>query len=343
MVLDGNQRYLVEEFAEDFEEGRMGRREMLRRVLYVTGGVAAAAAALREAGVQPAGAEPLPPVQRGGYIPATMPTEALQAPAAGTQGAATMPPSQITDALVVAVDDPAIVAEMVQFPGAAGTVMGYLARPNRPGRFPGIIVIHENRGLVEPNMDIARRYAKEGFVALAVDLLSRAGGTAAVNATDPMQATMVIGQATNDQRLADMNAAVAHMILQPFVDTSRGLGATGFCFGGGQTFLLAARNPEIRAAIPYYGSTEPDMLRTTKAAFMVVYAENDTRITQQAPAVEAALQAANVPYEIVIYPLSEHAFFNNTGMRYNPAAAADAWRQSLAWFRIHLGSPVAAS
>lgn len=336
MALDSSQKYLVEEFAEDYRAGRMSRREMLRRSLLVTGSVAATAGALRAAGVGVRNAEAAAAaVASARTVPATVTVEALRPARQGEPGASTMPPAERTTTPVVPEDDPDIIAEMVQFPGEAGVVYGYLARPARAGMFPAIIVIHENRGLIEPNLDIVRRFAKEGFVALGVDLISRAGGTAAF-ANDPMQISGVLGQINDDARAADMTAGIEYLKTLPFVNTAAGFGVTGFCFGGGQTFSLAARNPDIKAAVPFYGSTNPSALANTQAAILAIYAENDTRITSQVPDVEAVLREVGRPFEIVIYPASEHAFFNNTIDRYNPNAARDAWRRAVEWFRTHL-------
>ena len=126
----------------------------------------------------------------------------------------------------------------------------------------------ENRGMIEPIMDISRRYAKEGFVALAVDLISRASGTASFGG-DIMAIMAAHGRQTDATRLADMLAALEYLKTLPFVNSAAGFGVTGFCFGGGQTFSLAARSPDIKAAAPFYGSTMPDALAGTQAAFVV--------------------------------------------------------------------------
>jgi carboxymethylenebutenolidase len=336
MAMDSNQKYLVEEFAEDYLEGRMGRREMLRRSLFVTGSVAVTATALRAAGVPVQGAEA---AAASAYadrkVFATLGAADLRAAGKGQPGSSTMPPAERTTENVVAEDDPAIVAGMVEFPGEAGPVFAYLARPSGEGRYPAVIVIHENRGLIEPNMDIARRYAKEGFVALAVDLISRAGGTAAF-AGDPMAISGALGSVNDEQRAADMTAGIEYLKAQPFVNAAAGFGVTGFCFGGGQAYSLAARNPDIRAAVPYYGSTMPASLAATNAAILGIYAEEDTRITSQMPDVQAVMQQAGKVFEAVVYPGAQHAFFNNTGERYHAEASRDAWRRTIEWFLRYL-------
>lgn len=344
MVLDGNQEYLVGEFAEEYQLGRMGRREMLRRVLLVTGGVASTAAVLRGLGVGAEGVEASgrPPVIT---IPANVSPSAMRAAQQDEPGAATSPPPQTSTAPVVSPDDRAIIADAVQFPGQAGTLFGYIARPNRQTlvaeRYPAVLIIHENRGLIEPAPDIARRYAKEGFIALALDLASRAGGTGAF-ADDPMAITGALGALSMDDLTADMTSAIDFLKSDPAVDSARGFGVTGFCYGGNQAFLLARRNPDIRAAVPYYGTTDAEALAAnTRAAVLAFYGELDTRVTAQQPGVVAAMSAAGKLVQTVIYPETGHAFFNNTSPQggpfgYNPNSARDAWRLTLAWFRAYL-------
>jgi carboxymethylenebutenolidase len=334
MALDSTQTYLIGEFVEAYHAGRMARREMLRRVLFVTGSVAATAAALRGL-VDVQDAEAAAAALRADLkVAANVAAADLRAAAAGEPGARTMPPLEVTNTPVVAENDPAVSAMMVEFPGEAGLVFAYLARPAREGRYPAIVIIHENRGVTDHFKDIARRFAKEGFVGLAVDLISRAGGTEAVMARDPMAISGALGQATNAERLADMTAGVEYLKTLPFVNTSAGFGVIGYCFGGGLAFLLAAQNPDIRAATPYYGSTDPAMLGGTRAAILAVYGADDARITAQAPDVEAALRAAGKVVETVIYPDTGHAFFNNT----QPTSAQDVWRRTLAWFMRYLGT-----
>ena len=212
------QRYLVEEFAEEYLEGRMKRRDLLRRVLLMTGSAAVTASALSVLGVRSRAAEAAAPIrprplQPAGPVPAGVLAQMQADPGAP-------PPQQTTDN-VVDPNDPAISAGMVTFPGPAGTLYGYLAQPATGGPYPGLIVNHENRGLIEPNMDICRRYAKLGYVALAVDLASRAGGTDALNAQDPMQVTAFLGTANSDDLTADLVAGLGSLALVDAVDANR--------------------------------------------------------------------------------------------------------------------------
>jgi carboxymethylenebutenolidase len=197
-------------------------------------------------------------------------------------------------------------------------------------------MIHENRGLVDHTKDIARRYAKEGFAALAVDLISRMGGTG----TDANANTANLGALARNagDLTADIQAGVNYLKTQPFVKQGA-LGITGFCFGGGMTWEAAVATPDLKAAVPYYGSVSPtamENLGKTNAAVFGVYASNDARITGQQPDVEAKLKGAGKTVETKVYPNSNHAFFNDTGANYNKETADEAWKATLAWFRKYL-------
>ena len=232
-------------------------------------------------------------------------------------------------------NDTAIVAGRVSFGGAAGDVLGYLAQPADDAIHPGIVVVHENRGLVEPNMDIARRYAKEGYAALVVDLVSRMGGTDHF-ADDPAQVSGFLGRANPDDLVNDLLAGLDFLSSLPAVDPLR-LGITGFCFGGGLVWQTATVRSSLHAAIPYYGSNPPlDRVPDIGAAVLGIYAELDTRTTSASDALYAALDTTGVTHDRWIAPGAAHAFFNNTGSAYNPAAAMEAWNRTLAWFAAYL-------
>jgi len=326
--MNDSQRYFVEEFAEEYRAGRMGRRDLLRRVFLVTGSAAAAAGALLALGCGSKANGPSSPPAGNAAVPAT---PATPAPAAGST---TMPPLAQTNDFVVQPDDASIVAQPVQFPGAAGTVFAYLAKPKTGTGFPGIIVAPPNRGLVEPNMDIARRYAKEGFAALAVDLVSRQGGTDKY-ASDPAQIAAILSRMARADLVSDLQSGVAYLKTVDGVRKDR-LGVTGFCFAGGLAFALATSSPAIMAAVPYYGTVQPEDIAKSKAAFLCFYGELDTRVTSTQPAAEAALKAAGLPEETRIEPGAMHGFFDNTSDVYNPAAARDAWPRTVAWFNKYL-------
>lgn len=229
----------------------------------------------------------------------------------------------------VAPDDPTINASAIQFPGDPGTVMGYLAVPKAVGAYPVVLVCHENRGLTDHIRDVVRRVAKAGYVGLGVDLLSRQGGT------DKLAADAVpgaLGNITPDQYVKDFVSGITYFKDKAYAKPA-GVGMVGFCYGGGVTWTVATRVPELLAALPFYGPPPPEVdLAKIKAAIFAVYAERDTRITATAAAIEAALKKNNQIYEKMVYPNTDHAFHNDTGTRYAPEAAQDAWKRTIAWF-----------
>ncbi|MGH2349040.1 MAG: dienelactone hydrolase family protein [bacterium] len=305
------QRYIVEEWAEEYREGRLHRREFLRRTILLAGGAALAIPVLQSLGVS------VSPVEVADAASAPPPATA-QAPGI------TVPP-----------DDPAIASTgMVSFASGAVAVQAYLAKPRASGAVPGVIVIHENRGLLEHFKDLCRRFAKIGYAALAVDLASAEGGTAKF--TDSAQVTAILGRTSPEQLVAMLNAGVRHLQSQPGVRRDR-IGAMGFCFGGGMTWRLATQNAELKAAAPFYGSNPPlEDVPKIKAAVLTVYGALDQRINAGIPAVREAMRKAGVVHEIVIYPNAAHAFFNDTGANYNATAAREAWAKTVAWFDRYL-------
>lgn len=209
--------------------------------------------------------------------------------------------------------------------------MGAGAGPLPPA---GILVIHENRGLTEHIKDVVRRLAKARYIALSVDLVSRAGGSAAH--PDEAERTGILGQLTPEQVIADLSAGLDYLSVSPLNASTR-LGAVGFCFGGGYTYRLATKRQDLKAAVAFYGPNPPlEDVPNIKAAVLAIYGSADTRITSGASALEAALKQAGVTYETKIYDGANHAFHNDTGPNYNPTAAKDAWERTLAWFGAHL-------
>jgi carboxymethylenebutenolidase len=234
----------------------------------------------------------------------------------------------------VSADDPAIEAAMTQFPGQGATLIGYQARPKGEGPFPLVLVCHENRGLVEHIKDVTRRVAKAGYAALAVDLLSRQGGTDKVR--DPAQVPGLLANAPMEQLVQDFQSGLVYMQGQP-ATRKDGAGMVGFCFGGGITWRAATKITDLRAAVPFYGPNPPlDDVPQIQAAVLAIYGELDQRINAGIPAIEAAMKQNNKVFEKVIYPGANHAFHNDTGANYNATAALDAWRRTLAWFEKYL-------
>jgi carboxymethylenebutenolidase len=309
--MDDLKRYLVEEAVEDYAEGRISRREAMTVVGSLVGAVV--------------GAQLLAACGRSEPAPASAPASAP------TPAPATPPPAATRP--LVAVDDPDIVAAAAQFAGEGATLTGYLARPKQDGSYPIVLVCHENRGLTAHIEDVTRRVAKAGYVGMAVDLLSREGGTAKHTYEE---VPAVLGKAPPERHVQDFLAGLAHARAQPSVRADR-VAMTGFCFGGGITWRVAAALPDLRAGVPYYGMPiEPDKVATIKAAILGIYAEKDERINAAVPAVEKAMLDAGKTFQKVVYPGTQHAFHNDTRERYDATAAKAAWAATLAWFEQHL-------
>jgi carboxymethylenebutenolidase len=228
---------------------------------------------------------------------------------------------------------PAKATEAVSFPGPQGrTVQGAFAAADQPGR--AVLVVHENRGLTDHIRSVAGRLAASGYSALAVDLLSPEGGTASLG--DEARAMAALSAAPRERFVADMGAGLDELERRA---PGAKLGAIGFCFGGGMVWtLLASGEPRLAAAAPFYGPL-PDGadFSGSNAAVLGVYAEQDQRVNASRDAAAAALEAAGLTHEIVTYPGVGHAFFNDTGPRYDEAAAGQAYAKVLAWFGQHLG------
>jgi carboxymethylenebutenolidase len=221
----------------------------------------------------------------------------------------------------------------VEIPAADTTIMGYLARPASENIAPVILVCHENRGLTPHIQDVTRRFAKAGYAGLAVDLLSRQGGSATVGQENVPGA---LGNISPDQFVEDFKSGWQYLQGQPFADAAR-VGMTGFCFGGGVTWRVATQMPELLAAVPFYGPQPPiEDVPNIRAAVLAIYGELDSRINSGIPVIEQAMNENNKIYEKIIYPGADHAFHNDTGPRYNPEAAKDAWERTLGWFEQYV-------
>jgi carboxymethylenebutenolidase len=238
----------------------------------------------------------------------------------------------------VAPDDPEILTHNVTYEGKAGLVFGYLARPIKAGKYPGIIVIHENAGLNDHVRDVARRLAKQGYVALAPDYLSRQGGTMKANPTG--EGLAKIREMVPWQNVAeDTEAGFSYLKVLPDVRADR-QGLVGFCWGGEMTFATATRIPTLGAVVVYYGrSPDPlDNVKNIRAPLMAHYGEKDPGVNKGIPDTEAAMKKYNKIYDYKIYPGAQHAFNNDTNpSRYDAGAAREAWDRTLAFFKKHLG------
>ena len=228
-----------------------------------------------------------------------------------------------------------VASEAVTYPGPGGaTLGGYLSAPRGSERHPGVLVIHENRGLNDHTRDVARRFAAEGFTALAPDILARKGGTGSM--ASPDKAREAIGTISGAEALADLEAGLAYLDSHPRVRRGQ-LASVGFCWGGARSFLLAAESERLKAAVVFYGSAPPpEQLAKVRVPVLGLYGETDERITSAVPAVAEAMAKAGKRFEHKVYPGAAHAFFNDAGERYNAEAAKDAWSRTLAFLRAHL-------
>ena len=234
----------------------------------------------------------------------------------------------------IAPADSRIRAEWVEFPSPQGygKVRAYRVRPaNVSGKLPGVLVVHENRGLNPHIEDIARRVALDNFIALAPDALAPLGGYPG----DEDSARALFAKLDQAKTREDFVAAAQYLKAMP--ETNGKIGVVGFCYGGDIANLLATRVADLRAAVPFYGA-QPNSADVAKihAALLIHYAANDERINAGWPAYEAALKAAAVKYQAYIYPGTEHGFNNDTTPRYNEAAAKLAWQRTIAFFNQNL-------
>lgn len=235
-------------------------------------------------------------------------------------------------AQTVVPQDDRIKTEFITFPGADTTMKGYLARPTAAGKYPAVVVIHENRGLNPHIEDVARRVALAGFVALAPDALSAAGGTPA----DETQMRELFGKL--DPTATRNNFMKVVEYLKTRSDSTGKVGCVGFCWGGAMANQLAVHVPDLKAAVPFYGR-QPDVadVPNIKAAVQLHYGGLDERVNAGIPAYEEALKKAGVKYELYVYEGAQHAFHNDTApTRYNEAAARLAWERTVKFLKEKL-------
>ena len=234
----------------------------------------------------------------------------------------------------IAKDDKRIHTERVDYdsPNGSGKMRGYFARPAKPaGKLPGVVVIHENRGLNPYIEDVARRLAVEGYVAFAPDALTPVGGYPG----DEDKARDLFAKQDGKKRIEDLVTGANVLKTRP--ECNGKYGAVGFCFGGGICNLFAVRLPDLAASVPFYGVQVPASdVPKIKAALLIHYAEHDERINSGWPAYETALKENKVRYETHFYPGTQHGFHNDTTPRYDEAAAKLAWTRTLAHFKKHL-------
>ena len=232
-------------------------------------------------------------------------------------------------------DDKRVKSDYVKYssPEGSGEMRGLFAKPaNATGKLPGVIVVHENRGLNPYIEDVARRLALAGFVAFAPDALYPLGGYPGTDEEGVAMQRKLDGKKITEDFVAATNFLHTH------ADCNGAIGVTGFCFGGGMANTLAWRLPDIvKASVPYYGGQpSPENTAKIKATMLMHYVELDTRINAGWPAYEAALKAAKVEYEAFIYPGVNHGFHNDTTPRFDKAAAELSWTRTIALFKRKL-------
>jgi carboxymethylenebutenolidase len=283
----------AEEVAEDLADGIISRREAVRR-LGLLGVTGAAATGL-------------------------LTTFAAGAPAAAEVSSAKRGAAETSWAPVA--------RESITFTGPRVPLMAAWAPAARPRG--GVLVIHENRGLTEHIRTVAGRLAASGYSALALDLLSEEGGTGAFPGEAEVAAAL--SRIPPERFVEDMKAGVGELKRRL---RGKKLAAVGFCFGGAMVWrLLASGEPRLTAAAPFYGPfPEGGDLSGSRAAVLGVYGGLDARVNATIPAARAALEAARLKYELLTFTEADHAFFNDTGARFNPHAATEVWRRTLNWF-----------
>ena len=227
--------------------------------------------------------------------------------------------------------DPRLYVEDIKYPGETGEVLAHYARPKGDEKLPGVVVIPEIWGLNPHIEDVARRFALEGFMAIAPDPLSPLGGTP----EDGDEARTLMRELDGQETTKNLVAAVEYLKTHP--QSTGKVGVTGFCWGGGMTNQVAVNSPDVQAAAPFYGrQPAPEDVPKIKASLLVHYAGDDERINAGIPEFEAALKEASVDYEIFMYEGAKHGFFNDTSQRHHEEASKIAWERTIAFFREKL-------
>ena len=300
------QRYIAEEIATDHVDGLLSRREALRRLALLGVSTAAATALIAACGENKKTSSNAPVTSSGAATSPSVPPGSAKA----------LPTQPIT------------------WVGPQGQLQAAWAQaPNAKG---GILVIHENKGLTDWVRSVAGRFAGIGYSGLAIDLLSGQGGTAKFK--DPAAATAALGNIPPQDFVANLRSGIGELTRRV---PDKKLAVVGFCMGGGLVWqLLESGVPELAAAIPFYGPTpnnNPDFRRSKDVAVLAFYGDQDKRVLATEPIARAALEQAGMVNQLVTEPNANHAFFNDTGDRYNAPAAEDAWRKVQEWLTQYVG------
>jgi carboxymethylenebutenolidase len=265
---------------------------------------------------------------------------AVRAPHAWAAAAKTPPPPGSPpdkgdiSGVTVKPDDPAISARSVEFPGLVSTLQAYLATPAGGETYPAILLLHDASGLSEHTRDVARRFAKIGYVTLAPDLLSRSGGTA--KAGTPAQIGDAMTRILIPQFIQDANSAVRYLETHPLVAKTR-VGMMAFGLGGAFSWFLLADNSDLRAAtICYGGVPNLQLVPHISTSVLAIYGDGDGHDADDLKDLDAAMKKSGQPWTYKIEPKAGRGFFDDTRRGYTPEAAKDAWKMSLDWYRSHL-------
>lgn len=290
--------YLVTEFVEEYEDGNLSRTDLETRVRGILGS--------EDADRLLSGV----PVNT---VPAQRPTDGASATDHVASGL-------VERTVAIRVDDGGLAAYFVHPEGSAG--------------LPGVVAVHENRGLVDHIKGCANRLAAAGYAVVAPDLLSRQGGTGSFASTN--DAIAAIGQSDPDQNTDDLIAALDWLGDQPMVDNDR-LAVTGWCMGGGYAWRVATRaGDRIKAAVPWYGPNPPSGVADIVAPVFAIYGELDQRINAGIEPITEQMHTNGKSFDVKIYPGAQHAFNNDSGERYNAEQAPIAWQDMLSFFTKHL-------
>jgi carboxymethylenebutenolidase len=303
-MYNDNEQDPVHELVHLYVDGAFDRRELLTRVTKLFGSGAAATAAL------------------GGYSELMAQT-----------------PSACPADVKVPIDAPDIVAKDIEYTANGVKIQAHFAYPKGvEGKIPGVIIVHENQGLLDHHKDVARRAARAGFAAIAPDLLSRQGGAGSfAEATARSQA---YGRTLLPERRTDLISGLDYLKFTPFVQFDR-IGIVGFCAGGGNVWDMVVNVPELAAAVPFYGTPVPAIADITniQTPVLMVYAERDRALTGQIAPVMQELLARQKVFGFRVYEGVGHAFHNDTGAAYNAEAACAAWGETVAYLRKWLLAP----
>jgi carboxymethylenebutenolidase len=294
----------VENLIQDYRRGGLSRREFFQKLAFVTGSILLAHEIMLAEGLASYWeAYDWPSQEQAQRPPQPTPAESI---AAGEKRL----PNTVT-------------GEWVNFPSGEFKIGAYLAKPKTGAPHAAIVVIHENRGLTEFVIDIAQRWASEGFIGLAVDCLSRVGGT---QKFDSMQAAGEgIRSLQRSGVMEDLHAAVAYLKSRKDVRKDV-IGVTGFCWGGGNSFAFVTESKEIAFAMPFYGPPPPvERAGNISVPIRAVFAENDQRVNANVEAFAAKMKELGKAFDYKFYPGTGHAFMNFTGTRYNEEQSRVAW------------------